>query len=303
MELVALDNDFFLVKFFSVDDYEYAKLGGPWMVMDHYLMVKDWVPNFDPATDETRKLIVWVRFPDLPVEYYDYSFLMRLGELVGEPKHIDDATSLVSRGRFARMCIEVDLAKPLIAKFLLRKKVRIIEYEGLHLVCFKCGVYGHMTDACKAGEKGTWEEKSEQGDRFAGSNKSQGKDVARKERPETTESFDSWMLASKPVRRNYRTNGKKEQMGGSRFAILGENTSEINRVENGNNGEETELAVGTIEGENIMLGRGPKQRMYKGKRPSEVINEKQIDGENATEYKSSRGSTSYTPQQTEGRKG
>lgn len=41
MELVALDDDYFLVKFFSLDDYEFAKYGGPWTILEHYLIVKD----------------------------------------------------------------------------------------------------------------------------------------------------------------------------------------------------------------------------------------------------------------------
>ena len=40
MELVAIDNDYFLVKFASVNDYKYAKYEGPWMVLDHYLIIK-----------------------------------------------------------------------------------------------------------------------------------------------------------------------------------------------------------------------------------------------------------------------
>lgn len=68
MELVTLETDYFLVKFGSVIDYEFAKYGGTWMVMDHYLIVKDWVPNFDPVADTTEKVLVWVRFPGLPLE-------------------------------------------------------------------------------------------------------------------------------------------------------------------------------------------------------------------------------------------
>lgn len=75
---------------------------------------------------------------------------MTLGEHIEEPKFIDDATSVVSRGRFARMCIEVDITKPLLSKFKLRRRIRCIEYEGVHLICFKCGVYGNREDQCNS---------------------------------------------------------------------------------------------------------------------------------------------------------
>lgn len=53
MELVSMENDYHLVRFASVMDYEFAKLQGPWTVLDHYLAVKNWEPDFDPATDKT----------------------------------------------------------------------------------------------------------------------------------------------------------------------------------------------------------------------------------------------------------
>ena len=37
--MVALENDYFLVRFTSMDDYVYAKFEGPWMILDHYLIV------------------------------------------------------------------------------------------------------------------------------------------------------------------------------------------------------------------------------------------------------------------------
>lgn len=115
---------------------------------DNGSIVKDWRPNFDPLTDKTEKVIVWVRLPDLPMEYYNQEFLFRVGRMIGEPMMIDSATSLTSRGKFARLCVEVDTTKPLLAKFWLRKKIRRIEYEGIHLVCFKCGIYGHSHENC-----------------------------------------------------------------------------------------------------------------------------------------------------------
>ncbi|XP_019160457.1 PREDICTED: uncharacterized protein LOC109157027 [Ipomoea nil] len=91
-EMVAIDNDYFLVKFGSRDDLDYAKFEGQWMILDHYLIVKEWRPNFDPMADKTEKVLV----------------------------------------------------------FTLKGRRRSIAYEGLHLVCFNCGTYGHSQDFCPA---------------------------------------------------------------------------------------------------------------------------------------------------------
>ncbi|XP_031108427.1 uncharacterized protein LOC116012897 [Ipomoea triloba] len=148
MELVTVDNMYFLVKFSSVDDYEFAKYGGPWMVLDHYLIVKEWVPNFDHFKEKIESMIVWIRFPCLLAEYFDYKFFMQVGEKIGRPINIDTATSLISRANFARVCVEVDVTKPLLSKFRLRNRIRPIVYEELYLICFKCGMYGHNAESC-----------------------------------------------------------------------------------------------------------------------------------------------------------
>ena len=62
----------FLAKFASVEDYEYALFGGPWLVLDQ----RKWCPNFDPEQTIIERTPVWVRIPCLPIEYYDKAFLM-----------------------------------------------------------------------------------------------------------------------------------------------------------------------------------------------------------------------------------
>ena len=115
---------------------------------DHYLTVRTWHPNFDPLVASIDKVAVWIRLPDLSMEYYDTDVLWKIGDRIGKTLKVDRATTIGIRGNFARMCVEVDLIKPLLAKFKLRRRIRRIMYEGLHLVCFKCGQYGHKQERC-----------------------------------------------------------------------------------------------------------------------------------------------------------
>lgn len=305
MELITLENDYFLVKFSSVCDYEYAKFGGPWMIMEHYLIVKEWMPNFDPYTDSTEKVIVWVRLPDLPIEYYDHDFLFRIGEKIGKPMKIDSATSLTSRGKFARLCVEVDITKPLLAKFWLRRKVRRIEYEGIHLVCFNCGIYGHSQDACNKERPGGMEvagespEKVDEAQRnTSGSEKGKNQvDIMMQLiRPEITDSYGPGMIAQKNQRRQNQGQTRKEgaKAGGN---MQGNNGQEVKKSkESGNKGsrfvvlEEVNMEEQlreTIKEESWAKNRdndaysGPsKTTKNKSKRPTVQINEKQVSNEN-----------------------
>lgn len=61
---------------------------------------------------------------------------------------VDKRTSLHSRGRFARICVEIDLSKQLHPHVMFRGEKLYLEYEGLHAICFRCGKYGHKKDQC-----------------------------------------------------------------------------------------------------------------------------------------------------------
>lgn len=83
------------------------------MIGDHYLRVQRWSPNFDVETKAIRSLPVWVRFPILPVEYYSKKWLKRAGDKIGKTIKIDDATRAITHDKFARVCVEIDLGRPL----------------------------------------------------------------------------------------------------------------------------------------------------------------------------------------------
>ena len=39
--------------------------------------------------------------------------------------------------------MEVDITKPLLSKFKVRRRICRIKYDGIHMVCFQCGIYGN----------------------------------------------------------------------------------------------------------------------------------------------------------------
>ncbi|KAJ9170326.1 hypothetical protein P3X46_018442 [Hevea brasiliensis] len=77
-------------------------------------------------------------------------FLLRVNQKIGKTVRVDETTMNATRGKFELVCVEVDLKKPLLAKFRLRRRVRRIKYEGIHLICFTCGCYGHQSEQCSA---------------------------------------------------------------------------------------------------------------------------------------------------------
>ncbi|KAK7251650.1 hypothetical protein RIF29_35026 [Crotalaria pallida] len=137
-----------MVWFTVEEDYKHALFEGPWKVADHYLIVQRWRPFFMVGEHKVRRVAVWVRIPNHTMELCNQRFLWRVGSKIGTMLKIDQITSLHSRGKFARICVEIDLTKKLIPKISVLGMELNLEYEGLHLICFRCGKYGHKIENC-----------------------------------------------------------------------------------------------------------------------------------------------------------
>lgn len=89
------------------------------------------------------RTLVWIRFPCLGLEFYDESVLLAFAAAVGKPIRVDVRTLEATRGRFARVCVEINLDQPVVGQVWFRDRLFNVEYEGLHLLCKKCGIFGH----------------------------------------------------------------------------------------------------------------------------------------------------------------
>ncbi|KAK2384819.1 zinc ion binding / nucleic acid binding protein [Trifolium repens] len=151
--IIDLGKDYFLIYFSNEEDYIRALEDGPWLIYDHYLIVREWSPNFYPNEATIDKASVWVRIPDLPIEYYDAKVLHFIGNRIGRTVKVDKNTLFQERGKYARICVEMDLTTTLLAMFELNGRIYKVEYEGLHMLCRTCGRFGHYIEGCPEKEK------------------------------------------------------------------------------------------------------------------------------------------------------
>ena len=142
--MIDLDNGYFLVRFRSGNGAEFVLTQGPWVILGHYLHVQQWNPQFDCFKEKIDKITAWIRHSGMPLHYYHKKIIRLLGNVVGTMLKIDYNTELVTRGKFARIAVEVNLDRPLVLQFLLDGKIQKVEYESLPTICFSCGRYGHM---------------------------------------------------------------------------------------------------------------------------------------------------------------
>lgn len=145
-----MDNGFYMVKFDIKEDREKVINGGPWMIFDHYLAVSTWSPEFISPAAKVTKTLAWVRIPCLNVLFYDESYLLSVARAIGNPIKVDRNTVKKDIGRFARIYVELDLTQAIVGKICIENFWYKIEYEGLHVICTKCGCYGHRSRECTA---------------------------------------------------------------------------------------------------------------------------------------------------------
>ncbi|KAL2929234.1 Fructokinase-2 [Bienertia sinuspersici] len=98
LTLTDLGCSYYIARFSKKEDYQHVLTDGPWLIDDHYLTIRTWVPNFIPDNEPIRFLTTWVRIPNLAMEYFDSGFLRRIREKIGKVIKFDATTAAATRG-------------------------------------------------------------------------------------------------------------------------------------------------------------------------------------------------------------
>lgn len=148
LEIVDIGQGFYIRKFHNPEEYFLALAGGPWFMFHYHLAVQQWVPNFRKQDKQRNKMFIWAQFQNLPVEYFNSEALFKLAEAIGRPIKMDFHTSTIARGRYARVCIEVDTNIPLPPYVRINSLKQEVAYELNAVFCNKCGKIGHFPTRC-----------------------------------------------------------------------------------------------------------------------------------------------------------
>lgn len=152
VEVSTLLRGFFSFAFSCVEDVPMILCGGPWVVGRSTLTLKKWVPNMDMSDAFFKIALVWVRLPELPLEYWHEDIFKGIARFFGELLSIDPMTTARKIMVYARLCVGVSRSKDLPSSVDLVSKMSLlsqaIEYESLPFVCFLCKKVGHWEKKC-----------------------------------------------------------------------------------------------------------------------------------------------------------
>lgn len=93
-------------------------------------------------------IAMWVRLNELPIEYYESHILKHIGSSIGNVLQVNTHTAMEARGRYARLCVQIDINKPLVSTVLIRDLEQPVLYEGISWLCFSCGHVEHCKESC-----------------------------------------------------------------------------------------------------------------------------------------------------------
>ncbi|KAK1266926.1 hypothetical protein QJS04_geneDACA000228 [Acorus gramineus] len=136
---------------FSTDEDMIAVLtGAPWIILDHLLCLQQWRDNFDPSTAAFEITPVRIRFPNLPLDFWDGLTLIKMAAYAGTPVQVETTVEDVGRCRYTRALVEVDLRQPLCPGIWIGTEHRwqSFVYESIPQVCQICGRITHPTNKC-----------------------------------------------------------------------------------------------------------------------------------------------------------
>ncbi|XP_050254233.1 uncharacterized protein At4g02000-like [Quercus robur] len=139
---------FFLTRFSLREDYETILKKGPWFIGEYFLSIRPWEPDFRPTMASISSIAVWIRLNELPIEYYNAEALHQIDKSIGNVLRVDMHTTSKARGRFARLCVQVNMNKPLVTAILIRKFEQLVCYKGIQKLCFGCRRMGHKREHC-----------------------------------------------------------------------------------------------------------------------------------------------------------
>lgn len=93
MSVIDLGQEYFLIKFSEMDDLNRVFSNRHWFIRDCFLAIRQWEHDFRPSTSKISMVAVWVRLPELPMEYYDPYILSQIGNAIGPLLKVDVNTA------------------------------------------------------------------------------------------------------------------------------------------------------------------------------------------------------------------
>ncbi|GJW83315.1 hypothetical protein Tco_0156460 [Tanacetum coccineum] len=130
---------FFFFQFNTRDGLDDVLEGGPWMIRNSPIILKEWTMKTSLHKEELTSIPVWVKFHDVPIQIFEEEGISLIATYIGKPIMLDSFTSSM---------------RTLLLVFLItdgpgfsKENIRV-EYEWKPSRCPNCNIFGHTSESC-----------------------------------------------------------------------------------------------------------------------------------------------------------
>ncbi|XP_075076839.1 uncharacterized protein LOC142163451 [Nicotiana tabacum] len=121
---VYFHNDgYFVVRFNSIEDRDEMLYSGPYMLNNKPIIMKVWFADFDFNKEVLQTILVWVKYPNLPLNCWENKSLSRISSGSGIPLYADTCTTQIDQISYARVLVEVNVTKELPRSIKMKEGV------------------------------------------------------------------------------------------------------------------------------------------------------------------------------------
>ncbi|XP_062075230.1 uncharacterized protein LOC133779263 [Humulus lupulus] len=128
------------------------------------VIVRPWTQDLDTIR-LVRFVPLWIRLPNLGLQYWGQKCLSSLVSTIGKPIMVDKFTNERFMIKYARIYVEMEITDgPLFVIYFVNKRGEVqeqfVEYEWLPIKCKNCKGFGHNMVECKKNGPKSWVKKS-----------------------------------------------------------------------------------------------------------------------------------------------
>jgi len=153
-ELTTLARGWFMTKFGKGETLE-------WVLRHNYcfcrerILFKNWNPLFDAQTEKVGEILVWVRLPGLPPQFWTVEVFRAIRNTLCIFLEKDMSFLETRDKRLARILVRLDPREGMVEEIHLKYKeltfTQIMDYEHLPFHCHRCHKYGNLARDCPLG--------------------------------------------------------------------------------------------------------------------------------------------------------
>ena len=152
-DISTTENGLFFFRFKDPEARDWVMDVGPWHLAGRPFILRAWKPGMDMLNIQLSSIPIWVRFYNIPLEYWTSTCLGHIASTVGIPLHLDPLTENQTKLSFARICVEVGVDCEFPTSVLLDRgngnySTIKIEYPWAPQCCTECKLFVHNLVNC-----------------------------------------------------------------------------------------------------------------------------------------------------------